>query len=507
PGVVDIELSATNDVPGLLTVRDNVVETDPSVNYASGFRVFVNGGVSASATGNEVGGYSRVESSGTGALAVDDNIIIGRRASMRVGIYSNGDEGGLVDAKTSTISGNEVRSTDSSGGMTVRVRSDNERDSVATVSNNIVSNQQAYSSGLRVYANKGSSDSDVIANVIGNQVDGRLRLRADGTAAASDGELEINVRDNLVGSDRSSAIDLDANPRENDLTVTITGNSVTSNSAGIDVFVDQDNDPATTNVEVSKNLALGGGSGSAISVRNRDGGVGTVFNATVRNNIALRSGSGIAAYGNGIRIRTDSFANGTGQIDVVHNTIQGEFVSGSVYVNGSNAPNAVINVIDNVIANEVASAIETTLVTNPPTYNQDNNLIRSGEGGMSDVEADAQFVNPIERFALLVVSDPFNSEVEIIDGALSEGDRVVLAGDMMVYTVSAVVGPTAVLEGAPLPAGSDTAVAFVWSEANFVSAVPDYALEAGSPGSGAATDTGDIGALGGSDPYTPPTLP
>ncbi|MEM6959131.1 MAG: hypothetical protein AAF645_25845, partial [Myxococcota bacterium] len=273
----------------------------------------------------------------------------------------------------------------------------------------------------------------------------------------------------------------------------------------VQVRMNLTNTNANGTLTVSKNIFTGETRGNAVRLDVFNNQLGGNFDADVRNNLIVREGgasgrSGI--YANSTQI------TGPATFDIVHNTIVGDFNSAGIGLNGSNAAGMTGNVQDNIVrlsGSGFASISDYTSVDGP-NFTINNNLVNvaTTPGDNGDVSGDPQFVNPIDRQVVLVVTDPVNNEVETVGAPVSVGDRVVIANTMTVRTVVASVPPFVTLDGDPIAATSGAVLSsLVWSADSFVAPIPDYNLATGSPGIDAATDGTDLGAYGGSDPLTP----
>ncbi|MEO1171904.1 MAG: hypothetical protein AAFX94_07605, partial [Myxococcota bacterium] len=474
---------------GSWTVSDNVFAADANVEFGTGLDVSVVGGLSVEVENNEIVGESRLSQEGTGAATLTDNRFAGTDGQVAVLSTSGADDGGLTAPRMLTINGNTVRND----GLTVTLRSANDRGVMGTVVDNVlVREDRNAAAGLELTAENDGGSGDVIATVTGNRIDGTVTGTLIGSGETVSGSLQATLEDNEVNAGNGDGISIEAFAFDSDVTAMINGNTVNAGAAGIRVDLDQDASATTAAATVARNLLY---ADDGVVFSHSEADTGSVHEGAIRNNVILATSASPRA---GVRVSASFTEGATSQIDVLHNTVTGDYDTGPVEIALTESGSTTINVLDNVIDyGGTGPAVRGDTAAIDPQ----RNLVPAGTGDADDIEGRAEFSNAVERFVFFAVVDPLNGEIEVFDGTLTAGDRVAIAGGTLTYTVTEANDTMAILRGDSLPASNDVLLGLVWSEANFTAATPDYSLVAGSAGTGAATDSGDVGAFGGTDPF------
>lgn len=450
-----------------------------------------------------------------GGIAVRDNLFEGaqiRFQTERSSVPEASDRDLSTTLTNNTLTGDDV-------GIDVFERLGINTNATVRVQNNVVDSDSELGQGrfvLSSLSTNANANGDQDWQVTGNDIRGsQMRVFFNTPSGVAGAQASFAFRDNLQSarSVNSNSTAFRFTLHEQDVAVDIEGNAfITGATYTPPATFNMSNSNTNAQVSIRENLfdqvSSNPGDGAFYHAATNMGPGGS-FASRVENNVFSFS-DGVANYGI-INTRITN-AQAVASMDFVHNTIAGDFAFGPE-ANGNNATSSTISFVDNVIASSVpleGTSIRDDRGLNGPALVIDNNVVPSATTGApgNDIIGTAVFVNPVESRLVVIVLDPFSNVVQAVSGGFALGDQVVLDGDPMARQVVIVNGSTATLDGMPIAAATGTVLnALSWSSGTFVSAVPDLNLAPGSPGVGAATDQGDVGAGGGANPFTPPMLP
>lgn len=505
-GAVQLTTAASDG--GVIEVYDNEFQPPSGFLAQTALRVVSNANVnnrneeSDIVVRNNNLGFGRVRLSGAGNMNVSGNDIEALTDAIDVDLGEAVTE--LGAPRSVNVIGNEITLTTTSlldRVSRVSVRSGPDDEHALVVDDNTVSidptSFNSNASGFLV-SSRGNTNSNQSVQVSGNIFTG-AGLTANGYAVG--GVLDMSVSANTILVPETRGFRGYTRIFGTDTTLQVVENTIVAASAPMELVTSSDGPDSTYDLDVLRNLMVAGAGSAIVDLEMTRGTPAFTLDGVLSNNVFV----GFEEFEGGTpsgALAAEVESSLPVALSVIHNSVIGPF-EGPVFAVVANgvAAGSSVDLVDNLVDAPVMTAGDVISITSNAV-----NVVSTLTNNLAPVEGNGLVLGSPTYRSLITDVFALSDQGGLIFNVSGSntpplGARVLLVGEAFVRVVVDVDGTQIELDGPAREATTGDLIALVLSPGS--GTFPTYGLVPGTTGAGAATDTGDIGASGGAEPYLP----